>query len=154
VKYEKRKSVISNPDGSTVFKMDEAEIPASWTQLATDIVVSKYFRKTEVPGTGFETSAKQVVRRIALAVRQAGEKLGGYFATPDDAQAFQDELEHMLVNQMGAFNSPTWFNAGLAELHGIKGRAVGNWRWNPETGTVEEAPDAYSAPQISACFIQ
>src|SRR4051812_28700413 len=81
VRYEHRKSVITNPDGSVVFKMDDAEIPATWSQLATDIVVSKYFRKTEVPqpsgGLGPETSVKQVVRRIAMATRQAGERLGG-----------------------------------------------------------------------------
>src|SRR5262245_66629874 len=69
VTYERRRSVITNPDGSIVFKMDDAEIPSSWSQLATDIVVSKYFRKTEVPGTGHETSVKQVVRRLALAIR-------------------------------------------------------------------------------------
>ncbi|MBI3724566.1 hypothetical protein HY251_11520 [bacterium] len=162
LRYERRRSVISNPDGSTVFKMDDAEVPVEWSQLATDIVVSKYFRKTEVPqtrsgephpGTGSESSVKQVVRRIALAIRQAGERLGGYFATEADGQVFQDELEHMLVRQMGAFNSPAWFNCGLAELHGIKGKPVGNWFWSPETG-VQEAPDAYSHPQISACFIQ
>jgi ribonucleoside-diphosphate reductase alpha chain len=170
VRYEHRKSVISNPDGSVVFKMDDAEIPVSWSQLATDIVVSKYFRKTEVPqpsgGLGPETSVKQVVRRIALATRQAGERFGGYFATQQDAQAFQDELEFMLVNQYGAFNSPTWFNCGLTEAYGIKGKPVGNWFWNPDAGSaaqsplgtplgvVEEAKDAYSHPQISACFIQ
>src|SRR3989344_5197119 len=63
VTYEKRSSVISNTDGSTVFKMENAEIPKSWSQLATDIVVSKYFRKAGVPGSGFESSARQVVER-------------------------------------------------------------------------------------------
>src|SRR5579864_1393325 len=60
----------------------------------------------------------------------------------------------MLIHQYGAFNSPAWFNCGLAEAYGIKGKPVGNWFWNPDTGRVEEAPDAYSHPQISACFIQ
>jgi ribonucleoside-diphosphate reductase alpha chain len=157
-RYEKRRSVISNPDGSTVFSMDDAEVPTDWSQLATDIIVSKYFRKTEVPlatgGMGSEHSAKQVCRRIALAIRKSGEKLGGYFASPEDAQAFQDELSFMLIHQLGAFNSPAWFNCGLAEAYGITGKPVGNWFWNPETGTVEETKDAYSHPQISACFIQ
>ena len=110
VRYERRRSVISNPDGSVVFKMDDAEIPEGWSQLATDIVVSKYFRKTEVPngqgGFGPETSVKQVVRRIALAIRQSGEKLGHYFATPESAQVFQDELEYMLVHQMARSTRP------------------------------------------------
>jgi ribonucleoside-diphosphate reductase alpha chain len=169
VRYERRRSVISNPDGSVVFKMDDAEVPDSWSQLATDIVVSKYFRKTEVPngqgGVGSETSVRQVVKRLALAIRKAGERLGGYFATETDAQVFQEELEYLLLRQMGAFNSPAWFNCGLAELHGIKGKPVGNWMWSPSQdadpgaesgacGVVEEAQDAYSHPQISACFIQ
>ena len=79
VSYEKRSSVIANPDGSTVFKMENVEVPKEWSQLATDIIVSKYFRKAGVPGTGHETSAKQVVHRIAHTLRVAGEELGGYF---------------------------------------------------------------------------
>jgi ribonucleoside-diphosphate reductase alpha chain len=157
-RYETRRSVITNPDGSVVFEMNDAEVPVDWSQLATDIIVSKYFRKTEVPqqngGFGPERSARQVCRRIAVSIRQAGERLGGYFASPEDAQAFQDELAFMLIHQLGAFNSPAWFNCGLAEAYGIKGKPVGNWAWNPETGQVEEAKDAYSHPQISACFIQ
>ena len=157
-RYETRRSVITNPDGSVVFEMNDAEVPVGWSQLATDIIVSKYFRKTEVPqpngGLGPERSARQVCRRIATSIREAGDRLGGYFATPEDAQAFQDELMFMLIHQLGAFNSPAWFNCGLAEAYGIKGKPVGNWAWNPETGQVEEAKDAYSHPQISACFIQ
>src|SRR5688572_10274872 len=115
MKFERRRSVITNPDGSIVFKMDDVEVPAGWSQLATDILVSKYFRKAEVPGTGHEVSARQVVERIVKAVRIYGERLGGYFATPDDAQAFEDELVYMLMSQIGAFNSPVWFNCGLKE---------------------------------------
>src|SRR3989344_556715 len=65
VTYEKRSSVISNTDGSTVFKMENAEVPKSWSQLATNIVVSKYFRKAGVAGAGHETSVRQVVHRLA-----------------------------------------------------------------------------------------
>jgi ribonucleoside-diphosphate reductase alpha chain len=119
IKMERRRSVITNPDGSIVFKMDDVEVPASWSQLATDILVSKYFRKAEVPGTGHETSARQVVERIVKAIRLYGERLGGYFATADDAQAFEDELVYMLMNQIGAFNSPVWFNCGLKETCGF-----------------------------------
>ena len=74
VKYVKRTSVITNPDGSVVFKMENVEVPESWSQLATDIIVSKYFRKAGVPGTGSEVSARQVVTRIAHSIRVAGEK--------------------------------------------------------------------------------
>ena len=82
IKYAKRSSVITNPDGSVVFKMENVEVPESWSQLATDIIVSKYFRKAGVPGTGTEVSARQVVSRIAHAIRTSGEKLGSYFKTP------------------------------------------------------------------------
>src|SRR5689334_2959297 len=79
IKYAKRTSVITNPDGSVVFKMDNVEVPEEWSQLATDIIVSKYFRKAGVPETGSEVSAKQVVYRIAHSIRVAGEEFGGYF---------------------------------------------------------------------------
>src|SRR5690348_15496746 len=72
LRWEKRKTVISNPDGSVVFQMDNAEIPEGWSQLATDIAVSKYFRKAGVPGTGRETSVKQLVKRVAHTIRKAG----------------------------------------------------------------------------------
>src|SRR3989338_3118629 len=73
-----RSSVITNPDGSIVFKMDHVEVPKSWSQLATDIIVSKYFRKAGVPGTGHEVSARQVFRRLARTLRKEGEAMG-YF---------------------------------------------------------------------------
>ena len=81
--WERRTSVITNPDGSVVFKMDGAEIPAGWSQLATDIVVSKYFRKAGLHGNKEEgeTSVRQVVHRLARTIREAGERFGGYFAT-------------------------------------------------------------------------
>ena len=152
VRYVKRSSVITNPDGSVVFKMDNVEVPENWSQLATDIVVSKYFRKRGIPGTGHESSVKQVVFRIANTIRQAGEA-GGYFTATDDAEAFEAELAFMLVNQFGAFNSPVWFNCGLYHQYGIKGSG-GNYYWDEEKKTTVMADDSYSHPQASACFIQ
>src|SRR5262245_12108172 len=74
IQWEKRRTVITNPDGSVVFQMDDVEVPAGWSQLATDIVVSKYFRKAGVPGQpGHETSVRQVIRRIARTIRRDGE---------------------------------------------------------------------------------
>jgi ribonucleoside-diphosphate reductase alpha chain len=153
--FELRKSVITNPDGSVVFKMEGAEIPAAWSQLATDIVVSKYFRKAGLHGdkTRGETSVRQVVHRIAHTLRRAGEDFGGYFATKRDAEAFEAELTFLLVNQYGAFNSPVWFNCGLYHEYGIEGSG-GNWAWQAENDTVTETKNAYSTPQCSACFIQ
>jgi ribonucleoside-diphosphate reductase alpha chain len=153
--WERRSSVISNPDGSQVFRMDGAEVPASWSQLATDIVVSKYFRKAGVggdPKTG-ESSVRQVVGRIARTIRKAGESFGRYFATPRDAEVFEDELTFLMVNQFGAFNSPVWFNCGLYHEYGIEGSG-GNWAWNPQTDEIRETDKAYERPQCSACFIQ
>ncbi|MBM4363033.1 MAG: vitamin B12-dependent ribonucleotide reductase, partial [Deltaproteobacteria bacterium] len=155
VVWERRRSVITNPDGSVVFKMEGAEIPAEWSQLATDIVVSKYFRKAGIGGdaTRGETSVRQVVYRIAHTIRRFGEQFGGYFATRKDADVFEDELTHLLVNQYGAFNSPVWFNCGLYHEYGIEGSG-GSWAWDPATGQTIETENAYARPQCSACFIQ
>jgi ribonucleoside-diphosphate reductase alpha chain len=155
VVWERRQSVITNPDGSVVFKMDGAEIPAGWSQLATDIVVSKYFRKAGLgpDKTQAETSVRQVVYRVAHTIRKAGEHFGGYFASKKDADVFEEELTWLLVNQYGAFNSPVWFNCGLYAEYGIEGSG-GNWAWVEGTETVGETANAYERPQCSACFIQ
>ena len=153
VEYTKRDSVITNPDGSVVFQMKDVEVPLSWSQLATDIIVSKYFRKRGVPGVGHETSARQVVYRIAHSIREAGESFGHYFATRDDADAFEADLSYMLIHQLGAFNSPVWFNCGLGQVYNIGGSG-GNWYCDPTTGEPQQTVDAYSHPQCSACFIQ
>ncbi len=157
VKWVKRSSRITNPDGSVVFEMNDAEVPETWSQLATDIMVSKYFRKAGVPkadGTsGPETSARQVIHRLAGCWRLWGEK-HGYFDTPADAVAFYDELAYMMVHQMCAPNSPQWFNTGLNFAYGITGPAQGHWVVDPKSGEAELAHDAYTHPQPHACFIQ
>ena len=153
VEYVKKTSVITNPDGSEVFRMDDAEVPAEWSQLATDIVVSKYFRKRGVPETGHETSVRQVMHRVARTIRKAGEDQGGYFDSPEDADTFEAELAYHLVHQMGAFNSPVWFNCGLHHEYGIQGSG-GNWHWDWDRECVSETEDSYSHPQCSACYIQ
>ncbi len=169
VTYELRTSRIKNTDGSVVFEMENAEIPAEWSQVATDIVVSKYFRKAGVPQrdasgnlvkdangetvTGPERSVKQVVRRLAGCWRFWGEK-HGYFATTQDAQAFEDELSYMLVHQMAAPNSPQWFNTGINYAYDITGPAQGHYYCDPVTGEVKKSEDAYTHPQPHACFIQ
>ncbi|MGE0784123.1 MAG: vitamin B12-dependent ribonucleotide reductase [Sandaracinaceae bacterium] len=155
VEYELRDSVITNPDGSIVFELRGAEIPKTWSQLATDIAVSKYFRKAGIHGDAKrgETSAKMLVHRIAHSVREAGEKLGGYFATKADADTFEAELAYLLVTQRAAFNSPVWFNLGLYQRYGIEGQG-GNFFWNDQTDEIEETANAYEHPQCSACFIQ
>src|SRR4051812_31059055 len=107
VEYESRTSRITNPDGTVVFEMRDAMIPKAWSQLATDIMVSKYFRKAGVPQkdangnplrdekgniiTGPEKSAAQVIHRLAGCWRYWGEKYN-YFDSAEDAQAFEDEI--------------------------------------------------------------
>jgi ribonucleoside-diphosphate reductase alpha chain len=155
VRYRLRDSVITNPDGSVVFEMRGAEVPEGWSQLATDIAVSKYFRKAGIHGdpSRGERSARELVYRIARTIREAGERFGGYFATTEDADTFEAELSHLLIYQKAAFNSPVWFNCGLYQRYGIHGSG-GSFYWNPATDRIEETTTAYEHPQCSACFIQ
>ena len=169
VEWDQRTSRISNPDGSVVFEMTDAQIPRQWSQLATDIMVSKYFRKAGVPQVdsdgnplrdeignvlnGPEKSARQVIHRLAGCWRFWGEK-HDYFDTLEDAQAFEDELAYMLLHQMCAPNSPQWFNTGLNWAYGITGPAQGHFYCDPKSGELLKSKDAYSHPQPHACFIQ
>jgi ribonucleoside-diphosphate reductase alpha chain len=151
VAYVKSTAKIKDTDGRTVFAMQDVEVPAAWSQLAVDILVSKYFRKAGVPNTGHETSVRQVVRRVAHTIRTQGEAMG--FFTGEGAEVFEKELSFLLVHQMGAFNSPVWFNLGLYHEYGISGSG-GNYAWDPAALRVKEVNDSYSRPQCSACFIQ
>jgi ribonucleoside-diphosphate reductase alpha chain len=178
VDWTTRQSKIANLDGSVVFQMDDAEVPTSWSQLATDIMVSKYFRKAGVPQpeagydpiraqregrlqrdangevvTGPERSVKQVVHRLAGCWRAWGDSQG-YFDTEEDGQAFYDELAYMMLCQIAAPNSPQWFNTGLNWAYGINGPAQGHWHTDPVKGETVQSDDAYTHPQPHACFIQ
>lgn len=167
--YTKRSSVLRNPDGSKVFEMNDVEVPKEWSQVAADILAQKYFRKTGVPQrdekgklvldekgqpvTGSENSIKQVVHRLVGCWKEWGEK-HKYFDTKEDAQAFYDEVAYMLIAQMGAPNSPQWFNTGLKFAYGIEGPAQGHFYVDDKSGETKESKDAYSRPQAHACFIQ
>ena len=153
IEWERRDAAIYSEKGNVIFKQDQVEVPAFWTQLATDIAASKYFRKAGVPDVESEDSVRQLVTRVARTLRRAGEEIGGYFATSDDAETFEMELTHILVTQRGAFNSPVWFNCGLWHEYGIKG-AGGNYHWDREAQKVNITQNAYQHPQNSACFIQ
>ena len=155
-KYEYRTSVIKNPAGDEVFKMENVEVPKDWSQVATDILAQKYFRKAGVPqedGTlGSETSVKQVAHRLADCWKTWGERYG-YFASKKDAQVFYDELVFSILGQMAAPNSPQWFNTGLHNSYGITGKAQGHYYSDHETGAVKKSTSAYERPQPHACFI-
>ncbi|MBC7528039.1 MAG: vitamin B12-dependent ribonucleotide reductase, partial [Chthonomonadaceae bacterium] len=124
VEWELRDAIISNERGEKVFEQTDVEIPKSWTQLATNVVVSKYFRG-HIGTANRERSVRQLIRRVSDTIANWGRGMD-YFATEEDAQTFNDELTHILLYQKAAFNSPVWFNVGLPE--------------NPH-------------PQCSACFI-
>lgn len=153
IAYEKRRSMITNTDGSVVFEAKDIEVPRAWSQLATDIVVSKYFRRAGVPGeTGRETSVRQVIHRIVHSIRTHGEE-HGYFDGPADAETFEAELSHILAHQIGAFNSPVWFNCGLWHEYGLESSG-GNYAWDFDAKKIGEIDNNYTRPQCSACFIQ
>ena len=143
IPFSKRHSEIRNPDGSLVFEARDIDVPAHWSQVAVDILAQKYFRKAGVPQVdadgkpemdadgnavlGGERDARQVFHRLAGCWRKWGED-NGYFDSGDDAQAFEDELSHMLASQRAAPNSPQWFNTGLHFKYGITGPAQGHCR--------------------------
>ena len=177
VAFRAATSEIRNPDGSVVFRRDDIEAPADWSQTAVDILAQKYFRKAGVPdavepapddsappwlrrrraapdsGTRAERSAREVFDRLAGAWTWWGWK-GGYFDSEEDARAFGDELRFMLARQMAAPNSPQWFNTGLHWAYGIDGPAQGHYYADDATGEVAPSASAYERPQPHACFIQ
>jgi len=167
--FTKRTSEIKNPDGTTVFKQENIDVPEQWSQVAVDIIAQKYFRKAGVPltdeqgqpvleedgqqKTGGETDARQVFHRLADCWRSWGEKYG-YFKSQKDAQIFYDEICFALANQIAAPNSPQWFNTGLFNTYNISGKSQGHYFVDPETHTLSQAKNAYEHPQPHACFIQ
>ncbi len=184
IDWETRSSSITNPDGSVVFKMDNVRVPKGWSQVATDILAQKYFRKAGVPvalkkvsepdvpvwlqrsvdGTldgkidddqrfTWEHDAAQVFHRMAGCWAYWGWK-HGYFLAEEDARAFYNESILMLARQMGAPNSPQWFNTGLYWAYGIQGPAQGHYFVDPSTGHLTRSTNAYEHPQPHACFIQ
>jgi len=178
IEFEKRESKITESDGTIVFHMKDVEVPKHWSQIATDILAQKYFRKTGVHKRFVkieedsiplwlrrsephgsekefrgETSARQVFHRLAGCWTYWGWK-SKYFDTEEDAKAFYDELYYMLAMQIFAPNSPQWFNTGLNWAYGITGPAQGHFYFDKEKNIVVESTDAYSRPQPHACFIQ
>ncbi len=164
--YDKRVSQIKNPDGSLVFRMEDVEVPMFWSQVATDILAQKYFRKAGVPLrnergellldengkviTGSETSIKQVAHRIAGCWKHWGE-MYGYFSSGEDAQHFYDEMVYMIIGQYAAPNSPQWFTTGLNFAYGLTGPAQGHSYVDPISKKLEHSKDAYTRSQPHAC---
>ncbi len=151
VTWELRSAAIKDESGKALFEQTDCEIPASWSQLATNVVVSKYFYGE--PGTDErETSVRQLIHRVTRTVSDWGIA-DGYFATAEDGENFYNELSWLCLHQHGSFNSPVWFNVGLFHEYGVAG-APCTWNYNPETQQVEQPENPYEFPQGSACFIQ
>ncbi len=154
--YDYRESVIKNPSGEIVFQMENVEVPKQWSQIATDILAQKYFRKAGVPQgdgtTGREKSSKEVAHRMAHCWRVWGERYN-YFDSKQDAQIFYDELVYSILNQACVPNSPQWFNTGLHEVYGITGKPQGHYYVDQNDGLLKKSTSAYERPQPHACFI-
>jgi ribonucleoside-diphosphate reductase alpha chain len=184
VVFEPRSSRIVNPDGSVIFEAKDVMVPASWSQVAVDVLAQKYCRKAGVPKRtarvaepgmppwlqrsiadgaaleelsrddqfGPERDAREVFNRMAGCWTYWGWK-NGYFDTEADAQVYYDEMCAMLARQIGAPNSPQWFNTGLHWAYGISGPAQGHWYVDPIEATPQASPDTFSHPQVAACYI-
>ncbi len=183
--FKKTNSEIRNPDGTVVFKLENIEVPESWSQVAADVLAQKYFRKAGIPtclkkikenqvpdflqpskedslalsqvekGKKYvgETSAKQVFNRLVGTWAYWGWK-GNYFDSERDAEIYFDEMRFILSNQMGAPNSPQWFNTGLHWAYGVDGPSQGHFYVDYKTGKLVASDSAYEHPQPHACFIQ
>jgi ribonucleoside-diphosphate reductase alpha chain len=113
VEWELRDAVIGSEKGEKVFEQKGVEIPKFWSQTATNVVVSKYFRG-HLGTPGRERSVRQLIGRVVDTMTQWG-RIGGYFASEEDARTFHAELKHILLHQFACFNSPVWFNVGIEE---------------------------------------
>src|SRR5246127_3359869 len=149
VQWERRTALISDASGKTIFEQKDVEIPVDWSMTATNIVASKYLHG-QLGTPDRETGVRQLIGRVAETIRDWGLAMG-YFATPEDAALFHDELVHLLVTQKAAFNSPVWFNVGCDRLEPESDAQ--NWHWNPHTCAVKFEATGYRNPQCSACFI-
>lgn len=156
--FEMRQSEIREPSGKVVFSQKDVIVPEGWSQVATDILAQKYFRRAGVPQKdseklGGENDSRQVFHRLAGCWTDWGTRFN-YFSSETDSKAFYDELCFMLANQMAAPNSPQWFNTGLHYAYGISGPSQGHFYVDPSTEQLKESENAYEHPQPHACFIQ
>ncbi|MBM4147496.1 MAG: vitamin B12-dependent ribonucleotide reductase [Lentisphaerae bacterium] len=152
VEWETRKSVIADDTGKPVFEQDDVEVPKFWSMLATNVVASKYFFGGKNT-TERENSVRQLVHRVARTIADWGLS-DGYFASPEDADAFAQELSFLCLNQYGSFNSPVWFNVGLFQVCGHTSNSRTAYCWDASRGEIGLAQNSYERPQASACFIQ
>ncbi len=173
--FEARSSRIVNPDGSVIFEAENVMVPTGWSQVAVDVLAQKYCRKAGVPQSlkrvpedgvpewlwrsepaddarfGGESDARQVFNRLAGCWAYWGAKYG-YFDSDEDARIYYDEMCAMLARQIGAPNSPQWFNTGLHWAYGIAGPAQGHYFVDPKTQELTRSTNAYEHPAPHACL--
>ncbi|GAG06027.1 unnamed protein product, partial [marine sediment metagenome] len=128
--WELRTASIKDENGEILFEQTDAEVPSDWSQLAANVVVSKYFYGEN--GTEQrESSVRQLIHRVTRTITDWGQE-DGYFATLEDGERFYRDLTWLCLHQHGAFNSPVWFNVGLYHQYGVSGTAC-NWHWDGDT---------------------
>jgi len=158
VEWEHRDAAIKNPQGEAIFEQKGVEFPSAWSQLATNIVSSKYFygdiEKVDLDPAdgGREDSLRQLIHRVTRTITDWGKEQN-YFATEEDGETFYEELTWLCLNQYGAFNSPVWFNVGLHQQYGVRDtgdKKIFGWDFEKEEVV---GVDPYERPQASACFI-
>jgi ribonucleoside-diphosphate reductase alpha chain len=145
VQWELRTASIGNDKGSVIFEQRDVEVPADWSQTATNIVASKYFHgKAGSPER--ERSVAQLVHRVVDTITNWGASQG-YFRTTDDGENFRSELAHLMLTQKACFNSPVWFNVGVKEARGY------GWYYDADVDAIARLDNGENRPQCSACFI-
>ena len=145
VRWEVRTAGIGNDKGAVIFEQRDVEVPEDWSQTATNIVVSKYFHG-KVGSPERETSVGQLVHRVVDTIANWGRDQR-YFKTPEDAENFRNELAHLMLTQKACFNSPVWFNVGVAEARGY------GWYHDSDSDSIKKLGRHDNKPQCSACFI-
>jgi len=145
VAWEQRTAAIANDKGEIIFEQNDVEMPADWSQTATNIVVSKYFHG-KMGSPDRERSVRQLVHRVVDSITEWGAA-GRYFKTAEDSENFRNELAHIMLTQKACFNSPVWFNVGVKESRGY------GFYWDEATHKVVKLKKGESRPQCSACFI-
>jgi ribonucleoside-diphosphate reductase alpha chain len=152
VQWELRSAAIKDEGGKVLFEQTDCEVPATWSQLATNVVVSKYFYGDPRNQRERERSVRQLVHRVTRTIADWGLE-DGYFDTPEDGERFYRDLTWLCLHQNGSFNSPVWFNVGLHAQYGISGDKC-NWHWDRTVASTAQPENPYEFPQASACFIQ
>ncbi len=152
VDWELRSAAIKDESGKALFEQTDCEIPATWSQLAANVVVSKYFYGDPRNKNERERSVRQLIHRVTRTIADWGLE-DGYFDTAEDGERFYRDLTWLCLHQHGSFNSPVWFNVGLYHQYGVTGSKC-NWHWDRTSGEVAQPENPYEYPQGSACFIQ